>query len=470
MPLFSLLRLGNIYRVLAVQLLLVWGVLLLVRGPIWSFVVGGVSAVLGSLLSAWWIGRRISPTLEQWRRVAMLASREDFSSSIEPEVPFALQPTHASLVEARRQLSEGLDRARQEKALLVSMLDAMTGGVIAVNAQGRILLVNRVALRLFGVAATESPETFQGQMLVQLARDPRLNELVDRVLSSGRPMRDETEILSTRRLVDLSVAPIVGDGHVKGVVAAISDETTLKKLERVRQDFVTNVSHELKTPIAAIRGWSETLVSGLVEDPEEWQDAVATIYRQSQRLSELVDDLMVLARVESTGGGQTLEDVWVQELFDEAQEALDEQLRARSIELHANLSPEAESLRSNFRSLSYVLRNLMDNAIKYSHLGGRVDVRAYRDADSAFVLEVQDAGPGIDGHHLQRIFERFYRVDAGRSRDVGGNGLGLSIVKNFVTILGGHVAVESTVGVGTIFRVVIPETVSPVSSSSAVSR
>lgn len=456
MSLFALLRLGNIYRILAVNLLLVWGVLLMVRAPGWGYIAGGIAALLFSLWSAWWIGRRISPTLEQWRQLAQLAGQEDFSSSVEPQVPYALKPVHSSLAEARRQLSDSLARARQEKALLISMLDAMTGGVIAVDADGRILLVNRVALRLFGVAATESPETFEGQMLVQLARDPRLNELVDRVLSTGRPMRDETEILSTRRMVDLSVAPISGDGRVKGVVAAIADETALKKLERVRQDFVTNVSHELKTPIAVIRGWSEALSGGLVADSEEAKEAVATIYRQSERLSELVDDLLVLARVESTGAEMTVEDVFVEDLFHEVHEALEAQMRSRSIELKLEVTPSAEVVGANARSLTYVLRNLVDNAIKYSPESGRITVRAFTESPDAFVLEVEDHGQGIDAHHLHRIFERFYRVDAGRSREFGGNGLGLSIVKNLVTTMGGHVTVESRVGEGTTFRVVLP--------------
>lgn len=457
MSLFALLRLGNIYRIFAVNLLMVWGVLLLVRGPGWGYIAGGIAALVFSLWSAWWIGRRISPTLEQWRQLAQLAGREDFSSSVEPQVPYALKPVHSSLVDARRQLSDSLDRARQEKALLISMLDAMTGGVIAVDANGRILLVNRVALRLFGVAATESPETFEGQMLVQLARDPRLNELVDRVLSTGRPMRDETEILSTRRMVDLSVAPISGDGRVKGVVAAISDETALKKLERVRQDFVTNVSHELKTPIAVIRGWSEALSNGLVADSDEAKEAIATIYRQSERLSELVDDLLVLARVETVGAEMPVEDVFVEDLFHEVRETLEARVRRHGVSLQIDVTPSAEVVGANPRSLSYVLRNLVDNAIKYSPESATVVVRAYTEEPGAYVLEVADEGPGIDAHHLQRIFERFYRVDAGRSREVGGNGLGLSIVKNLVTTMGGHVAVESRVGEGTTFRVVLPD-------------
>lgn len=451
----TLLRLGNIYRILAVNIALVLVLLLISGASLWVYAIGFMGAVGCSFLSAWWIGRRFAPTIEQWQRVAMLASQEDFRAPLEPEVPFALQPLRQSLVEARRQLSEGLDRAREEKALLVSMLDAMTGGIVAVDAQGRILIVNRVALRLFGIPATEDPERFRGQMLVQLARDPRLNELVDRVLSSGRAMRDETEILATRRLVDLSVAPVTSNGQVRGAVAAIVDETTLKKLERVRQDFVTNVSHELKTPIAAIRGWSETLVSGLLVDEEEQLDAVATIYRQSERLSELVEDLLVLARVESTGAGVQTEEVSMEDLFEEIEEALDDVIRQRDIRLGFELGEGADSIRSNYRSLSYVLRNLIDNAVKYSPDGERVCIRTRR-SNGDFVIEVQDAGAGIDQHHLQRIFERFYRVDAGRSRDVGGYGLGLSIVKNFVTALGGHVSVQSRPGEGSTFSVVLP--------------
>lgn len=456
MSFWLLLRIGNIYRVLAVNSALVFGLLYLVGAPSWAYVVGGLGTLIASGLTAWWIGRRYAPTLAQWRRVAELAQHEDFTAPLEPEVPYALKPLRSSLIEARGRLADSLKRAREEKALLLSMLDALTGGVIAVDATGHILLANREALRLFGIAATQSPESFRGEPLVQLARDPRLNELVDLVLSGGRAMRDETEILATRSQVELSVAPIMGNGQVRGVVAVIVDATMLRTLERVRQDFVTNVSHELKTPIAAIRGWSETLVSGLLVDPEDQQDAAATIYRQSQRLSELIDDLMVLARAESAGAVVRQDVFAFEELFAEVEDALSELLTEREVSLVLKAAPGSEEIQTNRRSLSYVLRNLVENAAKYSPKGGVIFVHTDFDADGQFVLDVQDFGAGINKMHLARIFERFYRVDAGRSRDIGGNGLGLSIVKNFVTALGGVVSVESYVDKGTTFRVVLP--------------
>lgn len=457
-----LLRIGNIYRVTAVNCILVFGLLYLVDASLWAYLLGAVGVLLASGLTAWWIGQRYAPTLEQWRRVAELAQKEDFTTPIDPEVPYALKPLRSSLMEARGRLAGSLERAREEKALLLSMLDAMTGGVIAIDASGRILLANREALSLFGISATESPGRFRGEPLVQLARDPRLNELVDLVLSSGRAMRDETEILATRRQVELSVAPIMGDGQVRGVVAVVVDATVVRTLERVRQDFVTNVSHELKTPIAAIRGWSETLVSGLLVEPEDQQEAAATIYRQSQRLSELIDDLMVLARAESAGAVATTDVFEFVELYEEVDDALAELLSEREVSLVLKAAPGSEELQSNRRSLNYVLRNLVENGVKYSPKGSSVVVHTDVDEEGQFILEVQDFGAGIDKMHLPRIFERFYRVDAGRSRDIGGNGLGLSIVKNFVTALGGVVTVESRVGKGTTFTVVLPAPTEPV--------
>lgn len=456
MSLTALLRMGSFYRVFVGMLALSWAFVAALKGGWPAFALAVPASMLTSAAVAWWTGRRVARTIDEWRHIAVLAGREDFSATVDGDVPYLLQPLRGSLIDARRLLAESLTRAREEKALLVSMLNAMTEGVIAVDAKGRILLVNRLALTIFGIAATESPERFEGQMLVQLVRDPRLNELVDKVLATGRPMRDETEILASRKLVDLSVAPITENGRVRGVVAAIADETTLRQLERVRQDFVTNVSHELKTPIAAIRGWAETLISGIIDVPDELMEPLETIHRQSERLSGLVDDLMVLARVETTGAGASGDRVDMEEVVDSVELALDELIVGKSIRLEVMLDDAARWFPASARSMEYILRNLVDNAVKYTDAGGEVTIRTSAPDSSTVALEVSDTGRGIEPHHLARIFERFYRVDSGRSRDLGGTGLGLAIVKNFVTSLGGQVLVESEVGEGTTFRVVLP--------------
>ena len=461
MTFYDRLRLGSFFRILLGMVLLTGTLGILAGGEPPFYLYGLALSVVVALTIALLIAARWAPTLRGWQRAAERASHEDFEAPITRGIPHGLRPLRDSLEQARHRLRDSLERARQEKALLVSMVNAMTEGVIAVDAQARIVLVNRVALNVFGVSAVESPETFEGRDLVQLARDPRLNELVDRVLASGRPMRDETEILATRRVVKLSVAPVVEHDRVKGVVAAISDETALRQLERVRQDFVTNVSHELKTPIAAIRGWAETLVSGVIPVPEELQDPLDTIYRQSERLALLVNDLMTLARVEALGVEATNERTDIEVVIESVREALGDELQRRSQRFEHTVAPDARWFPASGRAVEYILRNLVDNAVKYTDEGGLIIVRTRRDPEGWLVLEVSDTGRGIERHHLARIFERFYRVDSGRSRDLGGTGLGLSIVKNFATALGGRVAVDSEPERGSTFTVRLPDFTEP---------
>lgn len=452
----DMLRLGSFTRVFLGMVLFGGGLMLIVQAELWMLAVLVFGALVAAMLTSLSVAARWLPTVRGWQQAAERAADEDFNAPITPGIPHGLQDLRGALVLARRRLADSLERARKEKALLLSMVNAMTEGVVAIDTEARIILVNRVALNVFGVSAMEEPETFEGRDLVQLARDPRLNELVDRVLATGRPMRDETEIIGTRRHVELSVAPVKENERLKGVVAVLSDETALRKLERVRQDFVTNVSHELKTPIAAIRGWSETLVSGVLEVPEPLLEPLETIHRQSERLTDLVNDLMTLARVEAQGLQLSREEIDIEDVINNVRSALDEWFTSRSIRFEYSVADDARRFPASGRAMEYILRNLVDNAVKYSDEGGLVVVRTYRENDEQLAIEVSDTGRGIERHHLARVFERFYRVDAGRSREMGGTGLGLSIVKHFATALGGRVSVDSEPGRGSTFTVTVP--------------
>jgi two-component system phosphate regulon sensor histidine kinase PhoR len=454
---FFALRAGNFLRILLASYVIASGIIILARPStevtILSFVVATGVALVTSLV----IGTRVAIVLKGWERAAKRAANEDFNATMTRTVPTTWVPLRDALQLSRERLAESLSKAREEKAVLVSMLNAMTEGIIAIDANARILLVNRVALSVLGVPAMQSPEEYEGEYLVTLVRDPRLNELVDRVLATGRPMADDTEIHATRKVCSVSVAPVIENGRVRGVVAAISDQTALKQLERVRQDFVTNVSHELKTPIAAIRGWAETLNSGMFDVPEDLKEPVETIHRQSERLSDLVNDLMTLARVESSGVRDEGEMVDIKAVIEKVKQGLSDRLDEKVIELDVSVDPGAQFFPAGGKGMSYIIRNLLDNAVKYSEPSTTVWIStSLADDGEHQVLEVTDEGAGIERHHLARIFERFYRVDAGRSRELGGTGLGLSIVKNFATAFGGRVEVESEVGKGSTFRVIFP--------------
>jgi two-component system phosphate regulon sensor histidine kinase PhoR len=247
-----------------------------------------------------------------------------------------------------------------------------------------------------------------------------------------------------------------------GSAAVFFDVTELRRLEKVRKDFVANVSHELRTPITAIRGYAETLQAGALNDPENAPKMVDIIHRQSERLSELVEDLLELSRLESRQIQLAEQPVDVTEAAQRALEAVRPKARVRGTQLELQI-PAGTRVLGDRRAVEQILLNLVDNAVKYTRPNGHVWVSAGLVAD-AVELRVRDDGPGIEPKHLPRIFERFYRVDKGRSRDMGGTGLGLSIVKHLATAMKGDVRVESGPRGGATFFVQLPP--APASASA----
>jgi two-component system phosphate regulon sensor histidine kinase PhoR len=238
-------------------------------------------------------------------------------------------------------------------------------------------------------------------------------------------------------------------------VLVFHDVTELKRLEQVRRDFVANVSHELRTPVSSIKGYAETLLEGALKDREHAESFLKIIYTESERLSALIDDLLSLSRVESGKTRMTLKKCSVADLINRAIAGLKKLAAEKSIVLSVDISPDVAPMRADADMVTQVLLNLIDNAIKYTPEKGAVKIAAGNDA--AFIrINVADNGIGIPEKDIPRVFERFYRVDKGRSRDLGGTGLGLSIVKHTVQAHGGEVHVESTLGEGSTFSFTIP--------------
>jgi two-component system phosphate regulon sensor histidine kinase PhoR len=237
-------------------------------------------------------------------------------------------------------------------------------------------------------------------------------------------------------------------------VVVFNDVTDLRRLESMRRDFVANVSHELRTPITAIRAAAETLAGGALSDPIAAADFVGIISRHSDRLERLVEDLLDLSRIEARRWQLAIEPLEIGEAITAAIETVGVAARSRGTSVRGNV-PAGLVAQADRRAVEQVLVNLLDNAVKYAAPSATIEVRA-RCSDGKLIVEVEDDGPGIDQRHLPRLFERFYRVDAGRSRSVGGTGLGLSIVKHLVEAMGGTVQVESRIGDGTTFIVSLP--------------
>jgi two-component system phosphate regulon sensor histidine kinase PhoR len=418
----------------------------------------GVALLLGGVLS-YIVAQRATAPIDGLRRVAIELGRGRFDVEMPPDPGGELQILSQTLRWLRGQLREKVREIEEEKALLMTMLGAMTEGVMVVDATGHVLLTNATALDLLGVADQWNPDRSEGRLLLEVTRHARLHDLVERAIATGLTSREEVENRrGPRRHLGLSVAPLRegGDEATRGAVAVIYDMTQLRQLERVRQDFVVNVSHELRTPVAAIRGWAETLTSADIEMPDFVHEQLLTILRHSLRLGALVDDLLVLARLETRGLEDVLVEVDLAYEIDEVVGSLDELSESRQIEVSVDIAPETVAIRIEPRALEYILRNLIENAIKYTSPGGRVYITTSVGEGDSLRISVRDTGVGIEEKHLSRVFERFYRVDRGRSRDVGGTGLGLSIVKHFSEALGGAVEVHSEVGVGSTFTVRIP--------------
>lgn len=345
-------------------------------------------------------------------------------------------------------LGRAVSSLADERDRFAAVLEAMVEGVIGLDRTGRVVFVNAAARGLLG-----APPDAVGKSLLELARVPALEEAA-RVARGGAVAAVEVELLGllgpAPRTLLVRAAPV----RAGGAVIVLHDVTDVRRLERVRRDFVANVSHELRTPVSVIRANAETLLLGGLEDIGRAAGFVEAIDRNAERLARLVGDLLDLSRIEAGQVKLDLEPVPVRELCLQAVESVDVRARERGHEIHVDVAEDLWA-RADERALDQVLVNLLDNAVKYTPPGGRIRLGATAQGDR-LRLEVEDDGPGIEARHRARLFERFYRVDSGRARDVGGTGLGLAIVKHLVEAMGGRVAVEPARERGSVFVVDLP--------------
>ncbi len=340
-----------------------------------------------------------------------------------------------------------------ERDQAAAVLQSMAEGVIALDADGRILLLNPAAAALFQVNQEEA----RGKPLLDVVRQHRLHELADEAAASKTSVSAEmtvfhpTEKLLRARAVPCSPSASVGPS----VVLVIRDVTENQAYERLRKEFVANVSHELKTPLTSIRSLTETLLEGALEDPQHNRKFVTLIDDEAARLGRLIEDLLTLSQIESQGGEQTeVRPVALRPLVETLLPAFSAEVARNRLTLDLAVDPAMQVLAHPDR-LKQVMINLIDNAVKYNRPSGSVRVSAAVEGPMVRV-SVADTGIGIPAQDLPRIFERFYRVDKARSRDLGGTGLGLSIVKHIVDSHRGTVSVTSDPGRGSTFSFTLP--------------
>lgn len=356
----------------------------------------------------------------------------------------ALARTVAGLGQTIRTLT---DERNRSAAILGSMIE----GVAVVTGEERILYCNRALEQIL-----ELPEgSSQGRTLVEALRQAELIALVRQVLPGVEEVTGEIEVGTVRRRnFSVTAAPVRASG-AKGAVLVLHDITELRRLERVRRDFVANVSHEFKTPLTAIQGFAETLLSGALDDKANRKRFVEIIREHALRLATLTDDLLKLSRIEAGRLELEFRPIRVAALVNGCLETTRLKAQARGLQIHVDLPENVPAVRGDGAQLGEVLQNLLDNAVQYTPSGGQIEVRARANGHDV-VFSVIDTGIGIPQSDLERIFERFYRVDAARSREAGGTGLGLAIARHIVDAHGGRIWVESAVGQGSRFHFSIP--------------
>jgi two-component system phosphate regulon sensor histidine kinase PhoR len=346
-------------------------------------------------------------------------------------------------------LETRLGELRGERDLQKRILESMHEGVVVVDGDGRVVLVNPAlrAMLLLGADAV-------GKLLIETVRHAQLNTLIEsaRTQAVDRPLEIELPGLKPRRML-VQITSLGGDG---GMMLVFVDVTELRRLESLRRDFVANASHELRTPIAAVRSATETLRTGAIDDRVAAIRFLDIIERNSVRLQSLLEDMLELSKLESNEFKLKRERVDLQRVVPIVLALFRERADKKGVRLSADLPGSLPPVDGDPRALEHILSNLVDNAVKYCPAGTHILVGAAED-DGRVRLVVSDTGPGIAPEHQSRVFERFYRVDAGRSRELGGTGLGLSIVKHMVEAMRGKVSVESTVGAGSTFKVVLPK-------------
>ncbi|MEQ9620016.1 MAG: ATP-binding protein [Deltaproteobacteria bacterium] len=365
-----------------------------------------------------------------------------------PKISLALNQMARKLNELFKQLS-------REKNQLEAVLSAMSEGVMVVSYRGNVIIINKALKKMFGLKDDPTAKPYW-----EILRNRELTKLVEGVLQNWKPDNGEIFYLyPDERHYFVNVIPL--DSPEREIIVVMFDITDFKRLEKIKADFIANVSHELRTPLTAIKGYTETLEEEAYESPEDQKHFLSIIKRHTDRLINIVSDLLVLSEVESgdslsrenTNGNW--EDIDINEVIVSSLEALRAQAAEKGLEVSFDAERDDNIIKGNKFLLEQMFINLIDNAVKYTPENGKVGIRISK-PDSGILIEIYDTGIGIAKEQLPRIFERFYRVDKTRSRNLGGTGLGLSIVKHIVIMHGGRIDVQSEEGKGSRFSITLP--------------
>lgn len=423
----------------------------------WMVMAAGLIILfLSATIVSYKVASSMTSPLEQITRVARRITDLDYDARVHLKRKDEVGQLAFAINAMADSLQDQLKTIRDNEDLLQSVLDNMTGGIIMINADEEIALLNRASEKMLDVSNSE----MAGHSYKELKRHYELTRLLEEGVLSKEPLHEERSIYNPReRIIRMDAVPMMQDDSYRGMLFLLQEVTEIRRLERMRSEFVANVSHELKTPVAAVKGFAETLLGGGVKDEKTARSFLQIIYDENERLNRLIGDILELSKIESKRVQLDCSPVLMIEFFDSVLGTISKVAEKKNISLSAEI-PEELFIEADEDKLRQIFMNLLSNAINYTQEGGsvRISVESLLMADGSenVQLTVSDTGMGIPKKDLPRIFERFYRVDKARSRSSGGTGLGLSIVKHLVDMHHGVISVKSDLGIGSSFTIELP--------------
>lgn len=406
-----------------------------------------------SLLFTFLISLIVSKPLTEMADIAKAMAKGDFSRKPSIYSQDEIGDLAMALSYMSDEIKGKMERIKQESVKLDAVLSSMFEGIMVVGEKGGILLMNPSLRKLFFVDSAPDAKT-----PMEMIRNTQVQDIVDKIIKDKQRLISEEIIISQpeEKMLKINGVPIIRNNILEGAVLVFHDITELRRLERVRQDFVANVSHELRTPISSIKGYAETLLEGAIDDKDNLKEFISIIYQDSNRLANLIDDLLDLSKIESGKMKMVFVPLDIKPILNRCIAVLEKSIKAKALSITVDIPDDLPKVSADDKRLSQVFLNLLDNAVKYTPEGGSIKIRAFAN-EKMVQVEVSDTGIGIPEKDLPRIFERFYRVDKARSRELGGTGLGLSIAKHIVLTHGGQVWVKSELGQGSTFIFTIPQ-------------
>jgi len=419
----------------------------------YSLFIGAIiSLILGAL-----IGRSFTAPLTEMRAFAKRIIKGDFSQKIRIRSKDEIGELGKILNEMAHQLKERINALIENKNKIEAIISNMKEGVVVIDGMGNIILLNSSFKELVELRA----ENYINRPFWEIIANNEINTILKRALNERTSFSKEISIFKPEnRFIKIQTAPVfIKENELIGVVGVFHDITEIRRLERVREEFIANITHELKTPVTSIIGFLETLKNGVINNSKKRNEFLDIIYFHAKRLANLIEDILTLSKIESRKTEMNFRSIPIIDILEETCFLYRDKIKSKELGLRINIPENLPPVRGDFDQLITVFSNLLDNAIKFNKNKGKIIIEAKEEND--FIkIDITDTGIGIPKEHISRIFERFYRVDKARSREFGGTGLGLAIVKHIVKAHQGKITVKSQRGKGSTFSIFLPKVTS----------